>query len=264
MLYSGIAAAAAAPKDLAAENEAWRKQRLDRLKGEAGWLALVGLHWLEPGVNRISSAPGLTFTRKGESVLLEAEQPVTVNGKPVRKLALRPDEDKVTIGSHTYFVIVRSDKVAIRERDAKSPYRTGFKGIELYPFKPELYFEAKWHAYPKPIKRRIPTITNTVDEMLAPGQAEFVIAGKSYRLEPVIEEDHLFYIFKDRTAGKSTYGAGRFMALPMPKDGKVIVDFNRAYNPPCAFTPFATCPLPLKENQLPIEIEAGEKAYHFE
>ena len=82
---------------------------------------------------------------------------------------------------------------------------------------------------------RIPAVTNTVEEMLATGQAEFAIGGQTFRLEPVIEEDHLFYIFKDRTAGKTTYAAGRFMELPMPKDGVAIVDFNRAYNPPCAF-----------------------------
>jgi uncharacterized protein (DUF1684 family) len=187
-----------------------------------------------------------------------------VNGKPTRRLALKKDDDKVTIGDHTYFVIVRGDRVAIRERDKKSTARTSFKGLELYPFKPEMRIAAKWHAYAQPVKRRIPAISNTVDEMMAPGQAEFTIAGTGYRLEPVIEEDHLFYIFKDRTAGKTTYGAGRYMVLPMPKDEMVIVDFNRAYNPPCAFTPYATCPLPLKENQLPIAIEAGEKAYHME
>lgn len=264
MLSSSIAAAAATPGNLAAENDAWRKERLARLTGDEGWLTVVGLHWLEPGVNHIPSAPGLTFTRKDESVLLTADHPVMVNGKPVQKLALKPDDDKITIGSHTYFVIIRGEKVAIRERDTASEFRRKFKGLELYPFQPGYHLEAKWHPYAKPVTRRITTITNTIDEMVAPGQAEFVLAGQTYRLEPVIEEDHLFYIFKDRTAGKTTYGAGRFLTSPMPKDGKVTVDFNQAYNPPCAFTPYATCPLPLKENQLPIAIEAGEKAYHLD
>jgi len=262
-LCSGIAAAAP-PADLAAEDAAWRKSRIERLRGDEGWLTLVGLHWLEPGVNRIASAPGLTFTRRGEAVLLESTQPVMVNGKPVRRLALRKDEDKVTIGTHTYFVIVRGDRVGIRERDTQSPYRTAFKGLHFYPFQPALRFTAQWRAYPKPVMRRIATVANTVEEMMAPGQAEFAIGGVRYRLEPVIEEDHLFYIFKDRTAGKSTYPAGRFMEMPMPKDGVALVDFNRAYNPPCAFTPYATCPLPLKQNQLPVAIEAGELAYHLD
>ena len=195
---------------------------------------------------------------------MEAAQPVAVNGELTRKLSLKKDTDKITIGDRTYFVIVRGDRVAIRERDKKSKYRTAFKGLELYPFKPELRIEAKWLAYPKPVTRRIPTVTNTVEEMLAPGQAEFAIGGQIFRLEPVIEDDHLFYIFKDRTAGKTTYAAGRFMELPMPKAGVAIVDFNRAYNPPCAFSPYATCPLPLKRNQLPVAIEAGEHAYHFD
>ena len=263
-LCSGIALTAGVTPDLAAENAAWRKSRLERLTADDGWLTVVGLHWLETGANRIPSAPGLTFTRKGESVLLEAAQPVMVNGKPTRKLALENDENKITIGDRTYFVIVRGDRVAIRERDKHSRRRAAFKGLQLYPFNAGLRFEAKWRAYPQPAKRRITTVANTVEEMMAPGQAEFVIAGKAYRLEPVIEEDHLFYIFKDRTAGKTTYPAGRFMELPMPKDGIAIVDFNRAYNPPCAFTPYATCPLPLEQNRLPIAIEAGEKAYHFD
>ena len=263
-LYSGLAATALATPDPAAENEVWRRERLARLKGEEGWLTVAGLHWLEPGVNGIPAAPGLLFTRKGDSVLLESSRPVLVNGKPTQKRALKKDTDKITIGERTFFVIVRGDRVAIRERDKQSNYRTHFKGLQLYPFRPELRCLAKWIPYPKPLKRRITTVANTVEEMMAPGQAEFAIAGQTYRLEPVIEEDHLFYIFKDLTAGKSTYAAGRFMELPMPKNRMAIVDFNRAYNPPCAFTPYATCPLPLRQNHLPIAIEAGELAYHFE
>ena len=259
-----VAAGAAARPDYAAEDAAWRKARLERLQGDDGWLALAGLHWLDPGVNRIPSAPGLTFTRRGGVVVMEAAQPVPVNGELTRKLSMKKDTDKITIGDRTYFVIVRGGRVAIRERDKNSKYRTSFKGLELYPFKPEWRIEAKWIAYPKPVARRIPTVSNTVEEMLAPGQAEFAIGGQTFRLEPVIEEDHLFYIFKDRTAGKTTYAAGRFMELPMPKAGVAIVDFNRAYNPPCAFSPYATCPLPLKRNQLPVAIEAGEHAYHFD
>lgn len=263
-LHSLGVSLAAATADHAAEHDAWRRERLARLQAEDGWLALAGLHWLEPGANTIDSAPGLTFTRLGREITLAAAQPAMVNGAPVRKQVLKPDTDKVTIGDHTYFVIVRGDRVAIRERDKQSKYRTGFKGLELYPFDPALRIEAKWIAYPKPVKRRIPTVTNTIDEYDAPGQAEFTLAGKTYRLEPVTEDDHLFYIFKDRTAGKTTYPAGRFMELPVAKDGVAIVDFNRAYNPPCAFSPYATCPLPLKQNQLPVAIEAGERSYHFD
>ncbi len=265
LFLCACAVRAVATPNLAVENAVWRKERLARLTGDDGWMTLVGLHWLEPGLNRISSAPGLTFRREGEPVFLESAQPVMVNGKPTRKQVLKKDEDKITIGDHTYFVIVRGDRVGIRERDKRSQYRTRFKGLGLYPFKPALRFDAKWLPYPHPVKRRIQTVANTMEEMMAPGQAEFAIGGTKYRLEPVIEEDHLFYIFKDRTAGKSTYPAGRFMEMPMPsKDGVAVVDFNRAYNPPCAFTPFATCPLPLKQNQLPVAIEAGELAYHLD
>jgi uncharacterized protein len=263
-LCSGSAAiAAVASPDYAAENAGWRRDRLARLTADDGWLTLTGLHWLEPGPNRIPSAPGLTFTRRGKSVVLEAAQPVPVNGKLTQKLALTANTDQIAIEERTYFLIERGDRLAIRERDRTSKYRTAFKGLNLYPYKPELRFEAQWRAYPKPVLRRIATVAKTVEEMMAPGEAEFVIGGKAFRLEPVIEGDHLFYIFKDRTAGKTTYPAGRFMELPMPANGVAIVDFNRAYNPPCAFTPYATCPLPLKQNRLPIAIEAGELAYHL-
>jgi uncharacterized protein (DUF1684 family) len=258
------AAASAAAGDLAAEHEAWRRERLERLTGDEGWLTVSGLHWLEPGANRIPTAPGLVFTLRGQSVMFESSQPVLVNGQPARKRKLRKDADKIALGERTFFAIVRGDRVAIRERDKQSRFRTGFKGLELFRFRPELHFAARWIQYPKPVKRRITTVANTVEEMMAPGQAEFTFAGTTYRLEPVVEEDHLFYIFKDLTAGKTTYAAGRFMELPMPKNGIAIVDFNRAYNPPCAFTPYATCPLPLKQNQLPVAIEAGEMAYHLE
>ena len=264
-LCSSLAFSAAGANSAADDNAAWRTERLARLTGDEGWLTLAGLHWLEPGLNHIASAPGLQFTRKGESVLLESAQPVMVNGKPTQKLALKKDDDKIAIGDRTYFIIVRGDRVGIRERDNRASYRAGFKGLKLYPFRPEMRFEAKWIPYARPVKRRIQTVANTVEEMMAPGQAEFTIAGIKYRLEPVIEEDHLFYIFKDRTAGKSTYPAGRFMEMPMPSaTGVAVVDFNRAYNPPCAFTPYATCPLPLRQNQLPVAIEAGELAYHLD
>lgn len=244
------------------EHEAWRKDRLARLTKDDGWLTLAGLHWLEPGDNRIPSAPGLVF-RRGLKVAFESREPVALNGKPSRGAkALEPDTDKIVIGTHTYFVIVRGDRVAIRERDTQSAARLGFRGLDLFPFNPAFRLEAKWLPYAKPVRRRIVNVANTVDEYDAPGLAEFQLAGRTLRLEPVIEEDHLFYVFKDTTAGKTTYPAGRFIELPMPKDGRAIVDFNRAYNPPCAFTSFATCPLPLKQNHLPIAIEAGERAYH--
>lgn len=267
-----IAGAAMAGADSAAdEHEAWRKDRLARLTGDDGWLTLTGLHWLEPGQNRIAPAPGLIFHRRGRTVRFELDaspppppRPVLLNGEPARAASLRPNDDQITTGTRTFFVILRGNRVAIRERDTQSAARAAFKGLALYPFNPQLRLEAKWLPYAKPVTRRIVNVAKTVDEYQAPGQAEFQIAGRTLRLEPVIEDDHLFYIFKDLTAGKTTYPAGRFIELPKPKGGIAIVDFNRAYNPPCAFTPYATCPLPLKQNHLPVAIEAGERAYHHE
>ncbi|MCC6539674.1 MAG: DUF1684 domain-containing protein [Bryobacterales bacterium] len=248
-LLASTAAAAFAQDP--ASNETWRKERLARLQADDGWLTLVGLHWLEEGDNTLASAPGYTFTRKGLNV--------TANGR-----ALKPNDDQITLGTHTYFVIVRGDRVAIREKDTAAKTRREFHGLDYFPYRPEWRFEAKWKPYAKPITRRIANVAGTVDEYQAPGRAEFVAQGRKWTLEPVIEEDHLFYVFKDLTAGKSTYPAGRFIELPMPRDGRAIVDFNRAYNPPCAFTPYATCPLPPKHNHLALAIEAGEKSYHSE
>lgn len=263
LLPGGGALAAIDPAQ--AEHEAWRKDRLARLLANDGWLTLTGLHWLDPGANRIASAPGVVFHRQGRSVRMESATPVSINrNPPVRAATLKPNDDKILVGTRTYFVILRGDRVAIRERDADSPARASFKGLELYPFHRRLRLEAKWLAYAKPVTRRIVNVAGTVDEYQAPGQAEFQLAGRTMRLEPVIEDDHLFYVFKDLTAGKTTYPAGRFMELPVAKNGIAIVDFNRAYNPPCAFTPYATCPLPLKHNHLPVAIEAGERAYHLE
>lgn len=267
LFFPAAVAGAFAVDDPAArtEHEAWRKDRLARLTKDDGWLTLTGLHWLDSGVNRIASAPGLVFHRNGRHVRVESAGPIVINNKPpVRAAALKPNDDKITIGTRTYFVILRGDRVAIRERDSRSPALASFKGLALYPFNPQLRLEARWLPYPKPVTRRIVNVAGTVDEYQAPGQAGFQLAGRTLRLEPVIEEDHLFYVFKDLTAGKATYPAGRFMELPFPKNGVAIVDFNRAYNPPCAFTPYATCPLPLKQNHLPVAIEAGELAYHLE
>jgi len=161
-------------------------------------------------------------------------------------------------------VIKRGDRIGVRVRDPKSPVRTGFKGLEYFAADPAYKVTAEFVPYEKPRKMPVPTVIGTVEEMDAPGRVRFVIAGKELWLDPVVEdpkEPSLFFIFKDETSGRETYPAGRFLYADMPKDGKVVLDFNKAYNPPCAFTPYATCPLPPKRNALPVRIEAGEKKY---
>jgi uncharacterized protein (DUF1684 family) len=172
---------------------------------------------------------------------------------------------KVTIGTLTFHVIERGGKQGIRLSDTDSEARKAFSGIERFPVDPKWRIEARFTP-PEANKKTIsiPTvIPGVTEEMEVAGTATFSIDGKEYRLEPVLEKGstELFFIFKDRTAGKETYGAGRFLYAKPAQDGKVILDFNKAYNPPCALTPFATCPLPPRENSLSVRIEAGEKNY---
>jgi len=176
---------------------------------------------------------------------------------------LWPDSlDVAKVGRLSLFVIKRSDKYGIRLKDPDSQYRREFHGIESYPAKEEYKVTAKW--LPEPRKIPILNIVGQTEEMDSPGVAVFQLNGQEYRVRPVLETPdakELFYIFRDQTSAKETYGAGRFLYSAMPAGGQVVLDFNKAYNPPCAFTPYATCPLPPAENRLAVRIEAGEKKY---
>jgi uncharacterized protein (DUF1684 family) len=168
----------------------------------------------------------------------------------------------VPIGRLKLFVIRRGEKIGIRLKDPDSEYRRAFHGIDYYPAAEPYRVTAKFVTE----KRSIPilNVLGQTEQSECPGYAVFRLGGKEYRLYPILEEPgakELFYIFRDLTTGKETYPAGRFLYSDLPKDGQVILDFNKAYNPPCAFTPFATCPLPPKENHLGVRIEAGEKTF---
>lgn len=279
----GAGAAKAADTFLKDERD-WRNHRDARLRSDGGWLTLVGLHWLAPGDNAFGSEPSLpialppgkaparagTLVLEGDKVRLVPEKGagVLIDGKPAGERVLADDAsgkpDVVQVGDLRFHVIRRGDRIGIRVRDPKSPVRTGFKGIEYYPPDRTYRVEAEFHPYDAPHKLQVPTVLGTVEEMEAPGRVRFTLHGRELWLEPVIEdpkEPELFFIFKDQTSVKETYPAGRFLYAAMPKDGKVVLDFNKAYNPPCAFTPYATCPLPPKQNWLDVRIEAGEKRF---
>ncbi|MFY3744946.1 DUF1684 domain-containing protein [Anaeromyxobacter sp. Red801] len=252
----------------AAEWKAWHDRREERLRTPTGWLALTGLHWLERGENRLPGLPG-TFTLEGGKVTLAAARSdgYALGGAPLERRALAPDSagepDRVQLGaSVTLAVIERSGRFAVRVWDAAAPARTGFRGVDAYPADPRWRIEARWEAYPAPREVEVPSVIGVATRELAPGRAHFTVEGREVALEPTAEEDGgLFFVFKDATARDATYGAGRFLSAAAPRDGKVVLDFNRAVNPPCAFSAFATCPLPTPENVLPIRIEAGEKRY---
>ncbi len=263
---AGGRAGASSDPAFAAEWKAWHDRREERLRQPDGWLALVGLHWLSPGENHVSGVPGV-FTVAGGAVTLRAAAAdgYTLGGAPVTERRLAPDvsekPDRLVLGSKQVQVIDRSGRLALRVWDGESRARAGFRGVAAFPPDPRWRIEARWEAYPSPREVVVPSVIGTTSVERVPGRAHFTVAGKELTLEPTEEDGDLFFVFRDETARTETYGAGRFLYASPPRDGKVTLDFNRAYNPPCAFTPYATCPLPRPENILPVRVEAGEKRY---
>jgi uncharacterized protein (DUF1684 family) len=264
-----------------AEIEKWRHQREEALMAEDGWLTVAGLFWLKEGENTVgskrrnnfllpkASAPervGVFEFHHGVTTFQAAAGvPVTVNDRPTTRATLKPDSsgspDLLRVRGLTMFVIQRGDRFGIRLKDKDSERRRDFTGTRWFPVKEEYRVAAKYVPYDPPKKISIPDILGGVEEETSPGYVEFTLRGQHYRLDPVSEGDELFFIFKDQTAGKETYPSERFLYTSLPKNGEVTLDFNRAVNPPCAFTPYATCPLPPKRNHLPVRIEAGELRY---
>jgi uncharacterized protein (DUF1684 family) len=254
---------------LQTEIETWHRDREARLRGEDGWLTVAGLFWLHPGVNKFGTDPKSDIAlpagpaHAGSFNLQNGKVTATVDGKT--RAITHDSDDFVQAGRLRLFVIQRGDRMGIRLRDPDSQYRRGFKGIASFPASPAYRVTARFVAEPRKIP--ILNVLGQTEDSECPGYVVFRLAGKEHRLYPIIEtpgDKELFYIFRDLTAGKETYGAGRFLYSDLPKDGKVVLDFNKAYNPPCAFTPYATCPLPPKQNHIAVRIEAGEKAYHFD
>jgi hypothetical protein len=265
-----------------AEIDAWHAKRVERLRSPTGWLTLVGLFWLEEGENRFGSAadndlafPAGTpprigvFVRAGEDVRVRAEPgaALTTGGAKVAEMALASDATGeptvLDLGTLSFFVIKRGDRIGVRVRDREHPARKSFAGIERFPVDPSWRVETRFEPYDPPKRIPVPNIIGGTFDEKCPGALVFEHGGAALRIDAVLEEgsDELFLIFGDLTNGLETYGAGRFIYTPLPKDGRVTVDFNKAYNPPCAFTPYATCPLPPPQNRLAARVEAGEKKY---
>ena len=262
--------------------EAWRAQRVERLKAPNGWLSLIGLHWLKDGKNTVGSAKdndivlnagpahlGVVTLKGGNtSIELDPKSAATIDGKSAAKGELLDDTHEkptvVAFGTANFYVIDRGGKKALRVKDSEAATRKNFVGIDYYPIDPKWRVEAKWVPFKPAHELEIPNVLGTVDKMPVPGKAVFERDGKTYELLPVLEEadaKEVWFIFADKTSAKETYGGGRFLYSDMPKDGKIVIDFNKAYNPPCAFTPHATCPLAPPENRLAIPVTAGEKKY---
>lgn len=271
----------------AAEVASWRADRDGRLRRTDGWLTLAGLYWLAPGKNSVggdkksdvvlpAAAPaevGTIEVSAGHAVFV-AKVPVLVDDRePTGPVQLKSDREGaptlLRIGAITFHLIDRDGKLGIRIKDSESPILRNFRGIDAYPASLAWRLSAHYEPYGTPKKLKIPSAQGTLDDEESPGFVEFTVAGQNLRLDALRgaeEGGEIFLIFGDATNGKETYGAGRFLYATVAGDrldrpAAVTIDFNFAYSPPCAFTPYATCPLPPPQNVLPIRIEAGEKTY---
>jgi uncharacterized protein (DUF1684 family) len=266
------------------EIESWRAARLAALTAEDGWLTVTGLYWLEPGDNPFGAAPGNTVVLPGKGVppvagVFELRRDgtvvvhpregagVTLDGAPPPNRALRSDRsgtpDVLRIGAVRFYVIDRAGTLAVRVKDPDNPARARFEGIRSFPVDPACRVEGTLEAYAVPREVTVATAQGPQQKMLVPGVVRFTLAGKALALQPFVSspDDRTYmFVFRDLTSAVETYGAGRFLDTDAPSPGslKVTLDFNKAYSPPCAFTPFATCPLPPRQNELPLRIEAGE------
>lgn len=267
------------------EINAWSQRREENLKKPTGWLNLAGLYWLKEGENRFGSANdndlvfpagkadphmGSLFLKDSiVSIKINTGVKILVNDEEKKEAVLKSDADEDTdilsYNSLRWNIIKRGERYGVRLRDLESEHVKNFAGIDNFPVKESWKIKAKYIPYNPPKRIEIPTVLGTIEEDEAPGYLSFTIEGKEYKLDPTKSGDEFFIIFADMTNGEDTYGAGRFLYSKGPDStGYVTLDFNKAYNPPCAFSRYATCPLPPEQNRLHVRIEAGELAYKGE
>ncbi|NII52999.1 DUF1684 domain-containing protein [Luteibacter sp. SG786] len=259
-----------------------RARRLELLTAPGGWLSLVGFEWLQEGANRIGSASDndvvlqvgpahlgtIVLAADGTSTIeLVPGSGAVVDGQAVERASLRDDArggtpSEVRFGSATLIVIERDGRKAVRVKDEQAETRVGFEGLEYFPIDPTWRVVADWVPFDPPYELELGTVIGTIEKENVPGKAVFTRDGRVFELYPIQEvPEALFFVFGDLTSGKETYGAGRFLDTGLPVDGKLVIDFNEARNPPCAFTPYATCQLAPPENRLDVRVEAGELKY---
>ncbi|MDZ7372133.1 MAG: DUF1684 domain-containing protein [candidate division KSB1 bacterium] len=280
-----LATTLAAPlfgEDYAKSVETWRQQRINNLKRPDGWLSLIGLFWLREGENSFGSDSGNdlvfpadkadpflgVFILKDGAVTLRAAKGADIrcHGERVGILPLTADDGEPTILTHRsllFYVIKRGDRFGIRLKDTESDLLKRFKGIDCYPIDSNWAVPARFQPYENGKTISIINALGQTVQETCPGALVFTREGQEYRLDIVGQaESDYFIVFGDATNGEETYGGGRFLYVPRADaEGKTVIDFNKAYNPPCVFTPYATCPLPPPQNILPFRVTAGEKMY---
>ena len=265
--------------------EKWRAQREANLKADGGWLTVAGLFWLHEGDNRFGADPlndivlpaasapadAGNFEFHGGKVTLHVNPgvPVIFQGKRIDTAPLRADSDpsfdqktdQVTLGGLTLYIHASGSRLAVRLIDKNSKIRKRFVGLRWFPVDPSYRVVAQYTPYPSPKSIQVQNIMGDFDTTTVPGYVSFTLHGQELRLDVEDDATEFSITFRDLTSGKETYGAARFLVTDLPKDGKVVLDFNEAYNPPCAFNPYTTCPLPTPQNRLRARIAAGEMTY---
>jgi uncharacterized protein (DUF1684 family) len=266
---------------------AWRQARVNRLTAADSWLSLVGKHYLEPGPSTVGSAPSSqvplprhapadlgVLTLEGDKVMFAPAPGLTLTLRDAATRSERPlsapvvlrtdasgEPDKVLAGSVSLEIMERAGTFAARVRDTENPARTGFPGIQYFPIDPSWRIVARLERYEPEKPVELAYETGNAELQHSPGAAVFERNGVTYRLDPVRDgaRPRLFLLFWDETCRTHSYGAGRFLYTPLPKGDRLVLDFNQAFSPPCAFTPFAACPLPPLQNRLKLAVEAGEQ-----
>jgi hypothetical protein len=277
-------AAVADPGDENARIAGWRAKRLASLTSATGWLTPIALYWLKDGENSFGRAPDRAFSLDdgalaadmGAFILTDGRvryvahdsKAMTYRGQPVSSLDLVSDVNEnpteMIAGPLHFMLIERAGHLGIRVRDSVSPNRLQFKGLEYFPVRADWHIQARFERYVPEHHIPIVNILGMEEDMISPGAIVFERDGRTWRLDAILEapgDRELFVMFSDATSGKETYGAGRFLYVGLPTDNRIDLDFNEAFNPPCAFTDFATCPLPPQQNRLALGVDAGELKY---
>ncbi len=281
LLVIGLGASAVGDEGYFGEVERWRQKRVADLKGPDGWLSVTGLHWLQPGETRLGSDPGNdlllparfpasvgTLTYSAGQIEFRPAPGVAVlrNGKPFEGGRIYsdadPEPDTLALGDVKLFLLKRGERYAVRTKDSQSPLRASFAGLRWYPVREDWRIQAAFVPNPTPVKLKMDTIVGETEAMESAGFVTFERGGKTYKLEAAGQKNGtLWFVFRDGTSGRTTHGGARQLYADAPKDGTVVLDFNKAVNLPCAYIPYATCPLAPRQNRLSLAIEAGELKY---
>jgi len=257
--------------------EKFRQEYEASLRADYGWLSVSGLFWLHEGANKFGSDPlndivlpspapadaGTFDFHAGRTVVrVKPGVVATMNGKGVETAELHADTpDQIALGDLRLLVHASGDRYAIRLKDKHSALRKNFAGLRWYPVDPAYRVVGRFVPYDKPKTVDVQNIMGDTGTMMVPGYVAFTLHGQPARLDAEADGTDLSFVFRDLTSGKETYGAARFLEATLSPSKQVILDFNEAYNPPCAYNPYTTCPLPLPQNRLRVRIEAGEKKY---